>query len=52
MEMEEPLPSNGRKFKGRKANGGSHLPGIDEVKRLQRVGQPEVGQGFQLGSEL
>lgn len=52
MEMEETPPSTGRKFRGRKANGGSHLPGIDEVERLQRVGQPEVGQSFQLSSEL
>lgn len=50
--MEEPPPSNGSKFRGTRENGDSHLPGIDEVERLQRVGQPEVGQRFQLGSEL
>ena len=31
VEMQGPPPSNGRKFSGTKENGGSHLPGIDEV---------------------
>lgn len=37
---------------GRKEHQGSPLPGMDEVQCLQGVGQPEVGQSFQLSPEL
>ena len=52
VETQETPPSKGTKFSGTKENEASRLPGIDEVECLQGVGQPEVGQGFQLSSQL
>lgn len=31
---------------------GGHLPRVDEVEGLQGVGEPEVSQGLQLGTQL
>lgn len=54
--LESPLPENSGELlesgNGGKENQGSHLPGMDEVQCLQGVGQPEVGQSFQLSPEL